>query len=220
MILTRSRQEATRWCTGSAPSVPKANHTFLLHVHRIDWAAKIVVAPTVPAERLASATHCSHCTLRWLQSMTLPGMVLVLSRCCHLLTNWLSGRMQAGTAGNKVLLTVLRQKEPEASELQSGLGSSSRPDMAYFDLCLCGHLCLFCICYFLWHCHVEIGSLRQGSLRFHLVLTWSHECLSTSLVEYFNMTTLKQYSALQPLYNYCGSLFQLHFVFCWPYFVV
>jgi len=144
LILTRSRQEAKRWCTGSAQNVPKANHTFLWHVHRIDLAAT-VVAPVVPAERLAYATRCSRCTLRWLQSTTLPRMVLGLSRFCRGLRKRFFGRMQAGTHGNKVLHTVLSQEKQEASGRQSGLGSSSKPDLTFFD-CAFVAMYLSCVC--------------------------------------------------------------------------
>jgi len=63
LILTRSRQEATRWCTGSVPKAPTASHTCLWQVPKAALAS-IGVAPIVPARRLASATHCSRCTLR------------------------------------------------------------------------------------------------------------------------------------------------------------
>ncbi len=68
--------------------------------------ATILVAPAVTTGRLASATHCSHCTLRWPQSMTLPGMVLDLSRFCQGPGKWPSGKMQVGAPGNKVPFSV------------------------------------------------------------------------------------------------------------------
>ena len=42
-----------------------------------------LVAPVAPTKRLAYATRCSRCTLRWQQSTTLPGMVLGLNKSCQ-----------------------------------------------------------------------------------------------------------------------------------------
>jgi len=50
-------------CTGSVQNVPKANHTYLWHLHLNGWAPTLV-APAVTARRLVSATRCSRCTLR------------------------------------------------------------------------------------------------------------------------------------------------------------
>jgi len=144
LILTRSRQEATRWCTGSVPTAPKADLTCLWQVHTTALASTGVV-PTVPPKKLASATHCSRCIPRWLQSTTLPRMVLGLSRFCRALTKRSVGRMQVGTPGNKVLHTVLGQKSNEGSERQSCLGSSSKPDLTFFD-CAFVAMYLSCVC--------------------------------------------------------------------------
>jgi len=183
LILTKSRQAVARWCTGSVPSVLKVDHTCLWQGH-ITELATMQVAPIVPAKRLASATCCSHCTLRWLQSMTLPGMVLGLSRSCQGPTKWPSGRMQAGTPGNKLLSSELTQKQIEASERQSarGLGSTSWLHLIRFD-CAIVKMYLSCICdlpcaIFHHACHVEIGALYVSDES--LLLTFS--CLSTDLV--------------------------------------
>ncbi len=132
MILTRSRQEATRWCTGSVPNAPKANLTCFWPLHAAALAS-IVVAHIAPANRLASATHCSRCTLRWLQSTILPRMVLGLSRFWRGPVKRPSGRMQVGTAGNKVLFSVLAQARKASKEHLSGLGLSSRRAPTCFE---------------------------------------------------------------------------------------
>ena len=144
LILTRSRQEAPRWCTGSVPNVLKANHTCLWPVHRVGLPA-IEVALTVPANKLASATRCRLCTLWRLQSMTLPGMVLVLSRFCRVLTKWPSGRMQVDKPGNRLLQNVPSQKKIESSGRQSASGpsSSSKPQLTCIE-CAFVAMCLPC----------------------------------------------------------------------------
>ena len=131
-ILTRSQQEAKRWCTRSVPNVPKAKLTYLWPVHRIGLVATLV-APVAPTKRLASAIHCSHCTLRWLQSMTLKEMVLGLNKSCRGPIKWPSGRMQVGTAGNKVLFSALSQARQAPKERLSGRGLSSRHDLTCFE---------------------------------------------------------------------------------------
>ena len=156
LILTRSRQEARRWCIGSVPNVPKANHTSLWHVHRIVLASTVAV-PTVQAKKLAYATRCSRCTLRWLQSMTLPGMVLARSRSCQDPAKWSSGRMQAGAPGNKVLLAEPSQKKTETSAQQSSLGSSSKPHLICFDCAFVYVFCLVCVFYLrLYHVGTDV----------------------------------------------------------------
>ncbi len=79
--------------------------------------------------------------------MTLQGMVLGLSGFCHGPAKWLSGRMQAGTPGNKLLQSVLSQKKIESSERLSvrGLSSSSKPHLICFDSAFVA-MCLPCVC--------------------------------------------------------------------------
>jgi len=129
---TRSRQGAIRWCTGYVQNVPEASHICLRHNH-LPGLATILVAPAVTAGRLASATRCSHCTLRWLQSMTLPGTVLDLSRFCQAPGKWPSGRMQVGTPGNKVHFNVPPQAGKASNEHLSGRGLSSRRALTCFE---------------------------------------------------------------------------------------
>ena len=66
--------------------------------------------------------------------------------------------MQAGTPGNKVLLTVLRQKKTEPSERRSGLGSSSKPDLTCFD---CAFVAMYVSCVFVSPCDNVMLKLVQ-----------------------------------------------------------
>ena len=165
LILTKSLQEATRWCTGSVTNAPKADHTSLWRL-RITGLATIVVAPVVPTKKLASATRCRRCTLLWLQNMTLPGTVLDLSRFCQGRTKWHFGWMQAGVHGNKVLPTVQSQANLKSSEQQSCPSSSSKPDLTALTVPLRQWIPSMYMYLFhlgpLQYCHVEIGTSLHG----------------------------------------------------------
>jgi len=184
LILTRSQQEAERWCTGSVQNVPRANHTCLWHLPSTGWAT-IVVAHIASAGRLASATRCSRCILSWLQSITLQGMVLGLSRSCQGLGKWSFGRMQAGTPGNKVLLIELSLKRIESSERQSArdVGSSSKPHLTCFD-CAFVPMYVFCVC--VSPCAIVMLNLMRFNRevsddRLLLQMTQSYSCPRTDL---------------------------------------